>query len=359
MSGFIAENGQHMASKSGQKPIVLDAPSEITKTEEDEQRAHRAGVKRAPPVEADSPSKQRAGSVSVDIETLRSLLAEQSAVLLDKVMEGQRQQMQQLAGDLRAEIHQSESAVKEELQAHAQDIGGIKKEQTELAMRLQKLETQGVPGSTASVSTAMEASNPDRHKFTLIFGGWQRDTPRKLITDQAHKALQEVGVARFTDFPCFCTGPRRSLTLLQFKVRSPHEDFAGMRERMGKVMTAVNQSTVILRGGKKMWCGFSKPRHERDRGAHGALLRRTVRLLSPAQEEDLEVEYATGSGWIREYKLSSAIMEPEEPGDHEFMRFDPVMPGASLPWFDITALSECLQAEPAAVRKAIEDSTRR
>ena len=82
---------------------------------------------------------------------------------------------------------------------------------------------------------------------------------------------------------------------------------------MGKVMTAVNQSTVIL----------------------------------------------PGSGWIDEFKLSSAVLEPDEAfASHEFLRLDLHVPGGPLPWFDITAMSERLKVEPSEVRKAIEDNTR-
>ena len=111
----------------------------------------------------------------MDIETLRTFLAEQSAVLLDKVMSGQMQQMQQLAWDLRTEIKQSEEAVRSELEVQRGDLGDIKKEQADLAMRIQKLESQKTAGSVASASTVMEASNSERHKYTLIFGGWPRD----------------------------------------------------------------------------------------------------------------------------------------------------------------------------------------
>ena len=254
-------------AQEGKKTVMLDA-SRAPRPAADDCMDLKTGVKRAPPVEVDSPSKQRAGQVAVDIDTLRALLAEQSASLLDKVMVGQQRQMEQLTGQLRTEIKTSETANREELQAQAGDIKSVKKEQADLSLRLQKLEAQGPTGSIASASTAvMDASNSDRHRFTLVFGGWPKDSSRKTITDQAHKALQEVGVSSLTDYPTFCTGPRRSMCLLQFRVRSPAEDFAGMRDRMGKVMTTVNQHNVILRGGKKMWCGYSKPKHERDQGS--------------------------------------------------------------------------------------------
>ena len=348
-----------MAGVMAGKSVILDGEG-IGKQGSDADMDHRAGVKRAPPVEADSPSKQRAAQVTVDIETLRGLLAEQSAALLDKVMLGQRRQMQDLAGELRGEIKQSEDSVRADVRAQAGELAEMKQEQSSMAMRLQKLEAQG-SGSTASMSTVMDSTTAERHRFTLIFGGWPRDSQRKVICDQLHQSLIDLGVARLTDNPAFCTGPRRSMSLLQFKIRSPQEDFAGMRDRMSRVVNAVNQGNITLRGGKKLWSGYSKPRHERERGAHGALLRRVLRCLDSTQEEFLEVEYATGSGWLHDSKLASAVTDPDNSvdGKHEFVRFDALTPGGVSPWIDATALARELKVDVGAVKDAIKEQQRR
>ena len=48
-----------------------------------------------------SPTCQRAeGVVTIDVETLRGLLAEQWATLLERVMEGQRDQLSSMNGEV-------------------------------------------------------------------------------------------------------------------------------------------------------------------------------------------------------------------------------------------------------------------
>ena len=63
------------------------------------------------------------------------------------------------------------------------------------------------PCSTETV----EPSGTERHKFTLVFGLWPRDTARKSILDQVHSALRELQVSQCT---AFCAGPRKSMCLL-------------------------------------------------------------------------------------------------------------------------------------------------
>ena len=342
------------------KTVELDAAQvPVPERDTDEHMEHRSGAKRAPPVgEAGSPSKQRAGQVTVDIETLRGLLAEQSSALLDKVMTGQKAQLQELAGDLRKELKTKEESVRAESALHAGEIKALKAGQDALVARLDKIEAKGGT-SSASMSTVMEASNSDRHRCTLVFGGWPRDCPRKTITDQVHQALRECGLASLSDNPAFCTGPRRSMCLMQFRTRTPNEDFVAMRERMGKIVTGINQNNVLLRGGRRLWCSYSKTKVERDRGSHGALVRRTIRAVAPCQEEDLELEYATGSAWLGEFKLSSATLEPEEAREDELQRFDSITPGGPRPWINLTAISHAVSVDVNKVRQAVLEQVRR
>ena len=52
-----------MGCKEAPKTVVLDdAPAVLGAQASDEVMTHRAGVKRAPPVEADRPSKQKSGA---------------------------------------------------------------------------------------------------------------------------------------------------------------------------------------------------------------------------------------------------------------------------------------------------------
>ena len=68
------------------------------------------------------------------------------------------------------------------------------------------------------------------------------------MVEQLHKALQDLVLSGYTDYPGFTTGPRRALALMQFRVRQ-HEDQQGMRERMGQIIGTVNRSALPLRDG--------------------------------------------------------------------------------------------------------------
>ena len=107
-----------------------------------------------------SPTRQRAeGVVTIDVETLKGLLAEQSATLLERVMEGQRGQLSSMASDLRKEMKEGEAAIKAEVQSQNKVMGTIQDSHKELLQRIRKLEN----GTSSGVSTAepinVEATN--------------------------------------------------------------------------------------------------------------------------------------------------------------------------------------------------------
>ena len=305
-----------------------------------------------------SPTKQRAaGQVTVDVETLRGLLAEQSASLLDQVMRGQKEQLTAVTKELRQEMQDGQVALKTELQ---QEIRGqsaavqtLQADQKDILARLQKLEN-----GTSSGTSTIEPVNLERHRFTLIFGGWSKDTARHTITSQLHQALQDMNLAQFTDFPGFTTGPRRSVALMQFRIRSPQEDYHAMRERMQQIVGKISRTTFSVKGGSKLWCGFSKPKADRDRGSHAALVRRTVRALDHQREPELETEYGSGSTWLGDYKFSSASVTPDGIARTSLMEFDPLVPGGVCPWIDVGAMAECFQTEVNKVRDAVKGELR-
>ena len=334
----------NVEKEEGSKPV---------EDEEMQASADKRPAKRGLESGSPSPTRQRPSSVTVDAETLRSLLAEQSASLLEKVMQGQREQIEAVRTDLRQEIRQTEDAVKQELREQSKGLQELRSGHKDVLARVQKLEQANSSGS----STTMEPVNLERHKFTLIFGGWSRETPRHTVVDQLHKALQELDLTGSTDHPGFTTGPRRALALMQFRTRS-QEGFQGMRESMAHIMGTINRSTVIVSGGGKLWCGFSKSKQERDRGSHAALIRRVVRSLAPAAEPDLECEYGTGSTWLSEFKFSSAVVQPDGINKASLIEFEPQVHGMVAPWIDVQAMAKCLAVDAAAVRKAVEEHKR-
>ena len=305
--------------------------------EDDEMECQRPG-KRGSDGGSPSPRRQKPAAVSVDVETLRNLLAEQSAQLLEKVMQGQREQVEGMAADLRREMKQGNEVVANEVREQGQQLRDLQTDHRQVLQRLEKLEREG----STTASTSAEPDLEKHNKFSLIFGGWPRDTARRTVVDQLHKALQDLNLAGSTDFPGFTTGPRRAVALMQFKIRH-HEQFQGMRERMANIIGTVNRGSVALKNGGKLWCSFSKTKPERDRGSHAALVRRVIRQVAAHQEGDLEAEYGTGSTWWGEYKFSSAVEAAPVRSDGTIMEFDALQPGAVCPWIDIGAVAECFQ----------------
>ena len=84
---------------------------ELPEDRDDSMEWKRQGEKRSPPEEAAESPTKRQGHLSVDVETLRSLLAEQSAAFLEKVMTGQKNQLDAVASELRGEMQASEASV--------------------------------------------------------------------------------------------------------------------------------------------------------------------------------------------------------------------------------------------------------
>ena len=172
---------------------------------------------------------------------------------------------QELRQEMKVEHASLKQELRQEMSTQGTAIKDLQAEQKDLLARLQKVERQG----SSTVSTIMEPVNLERHRSTLIFGGWNRDTPRKVLVEQLHEALQDLGIAGSTDCAGLTTGPRRSLALMQFHAR-PNEGHEGMRERMGHIVGMINRSTHMLPNGRKLWSSFSRPKHERDRGSHAA-----------------------------------------------------------------------------------------
>ena len=310
-----------------------------------------------------SPARQRVAPGVVDVATLKNLLAEQSANFLEQ----QRATMSEMMRSLREELRQGDEAILAEVRAQQREIEEVRSGQATTVARLEKLE-QAAPhgvsqeildrlqvletkGGSSTVST-FEPSGTERHRFTLIFGGWPRDSPRKTVLSELHEGLRRHHLAKETDFPGFCTGPRKSLALMSFRIRE-HEDYQGMRDRMARVVSGVASGAIMLAGGGKMWSGFSKPRAERLRGSHAALIRRVVRALGSDKEPELEAEYSTGSTWLGVHKLSSASVPPDGLQPDEVMEMDPPLPGAPKPWTNLGAMAECLGVDRQTVKEEI------
>ena len=154
----------------------------------------------------------------------------------------------------------------------------------------------------------------DKHLYTLVYGGWPRESARKDILSNLDETLRKLELRALTDTAAFTTGPRKSMALQSFKVREG-ETFASMRSRMASIVSAIATTEVrVGPGGKRMFATFSKLRELRERGDHSAWIRRTIRSLNADQESALEVEYNTGGAWLHGRKIASAVDAPGSTG---------------------------------------------
>ena len=86
-----------------------------------------------------------------------------------------------------------------------------------------------------------------------------------------------------------------------------------------------------------------------------ALVRRVVRRLSEQAEEQLETEYASGSAWVRDSKVSSAAASPGEAGKDDL--YEDFQIGGPA-WINVRLLAEELGVGQATVRETIEELKR-
>ena len=348
---FVREESGAMdkGSKGKGLAVNLDAAQGSTEAEGDEPM--RTGAKR-PAMEVENPgSPQKArGMMMVDIEMLKSLFAEQSATLLDQ----QRRAMEETKTELRREVRQGEERVMAEMRQNTDKISELQNQNSDIQKRLTALETRPMATSASSTAIPEGVAHTDKHKFTLIFGGWAKETKRAELLGQLHEALQRLSVAKLTDYPGFCTGPRRSLALMSFKLRG-NEGYYDMRDRMNSVIRAVNSSSTSLRGGSKLWAGFSKSKAERDRGSVAALTRRVIRYLSPDAEDQLETEYASGTAWLKDTKVCSAMPPADGVAQGDLFQGFDTLEGA---WIHVGELSKALHVSAGEVTKVIQELKR-
>ena len=332
-------------SKSGAKDRILLrvgepgllAPGQLPLPDDDDDAvAHR------------SPKKLKGPPMPVDLETLRGLLAEQVAVIqeahreaLSQAVDGLRADLDGHKRELRREIKAAEESVQQRV-----DATDVKLES--LVARVVQLEQRG----GADHSGAPPA--PERHRCTLVYGGWQRESARKDILAELGKALTALDLDPLTDTAPFTTGQRRSMALQAFKIR-PGETEVGMRGRMSAIVAALSTSTILLSGERKLWSAFSKPKEVRLNGDHAAWVRRTIRGLSEAEESRLETEYNTGCCWFHDLKISSAVESRGDKSTEELV-VNEDRPGK--PWIDAAKIAELLKMPVARVVKAINDSKR-
>ena len=248
-----------------------------------------------------SPKKPRknAADLTVDLETLKKLLADQAA----QINETQRTCLSQAITGLRQDFETHRDELKKDLHGTSIRVTSVEETLATVQERLTKLEQREAPSGEKGPT-----SLDDRHKYTLVYGGWPKDSARKDILQSLGQAFDRLELTPLLDTQAFTTGPRRSMALQTFHVRAG-ETFVSMRNRMSVVIAAIANTTIYLGAGEtnKLWSSYSKPKEARLNGGHSAWVRRLVRSLDGSQEQFLEAEYSSGACWLHGKKVCSAV----------------------------------------------------
>ncbi|CAE7311616.1 unnamed protein product [Symbiodinium necroappetens] len=150
---------------------------------------------------------------------------------------------------------------------------------------------------------------PER-RFTLVFGGWGRDTRRQTILQQLEEALDQLNLKQHLDASPFCTGPRRSTALANFSVRE-HEGDHDVRKRMHTIIVGLANSQVAIPQGRSMFATFSKTKGERAIAAHAGWVKRAISKLGQDILSTLDVEYSTGTCWMGDRQATTRDREDD------------------------------------------------
>ena len=295
------------------------------------------------------------GDPGFDIGALKELLAHQFAEQATTLAAAQKEAIQEAVGALRRDFegHREES----QRQQRRADERSHRLETTVegLVKRVEAIE-QGKGAGTGT--TMAQDAMAERHLFTLVFGGWPRETQRKLILGDLASTFQRLEVGSLLDDAPFTTGARRSMALATFRLRTAQgENFMGMRGRMQALVAALSTSQVYLGSDQhKLWVAFSRPKEARLNGNHAAWVRRAIRAVDEGQEAHLEAEYATGTCWLHGSKISSASERAPDGVEDKDLLVDETRP--SRPWIATKLVAQVMNKSEQRVREALDDQKR-
>ena len=193
------------------------------------------------------------------------------------------------------------------------------------------------------------------HLFTLIFGGWNRDTRKQTILQNLDEALASLQLKGQLDDQPFCTGPRRSTALAVFRRRAEENEYQ-VRKRMHSIIMALAEASIIIPNAKKLFATYSKTREERDIASHASWIKRVVAAVDPSMAGQVDIEYNTGTVWMGDSMIASAT-RPLAPGadkQHMLMAEDEGKQG----WVDVKALAKESKTPEAKLKHILEECRR-
>ncbi|CAE7758430.1 gnl3, partial [Symbiodinium sp. CCMP2456] len=177
-----------------------------------------------------------------------------------------------------------------------------------------------------------------RRRTTLVFGGWEMDTPRQTIVAEVEEALAKLGLSKFTDTAAFTTGPRRSVALMNFALR-PGESETDCRRRMHEIVSGVAAAKPFTSHQRRMWATYSKTKQQRDVAGHCSWTKRTLASFNKELLQHIDAEYGTGTIWLGDKVVASVARAPPQGTEGEAMLWDDEKPG-TRPWVDLGAIAK-------------------
>ncbi|CAE7487330.1 jockey\pol [Symbiodinium sp. CCMP2592] len=206
-------------------------------------------------------------------------------------------------------------------------------------------------GSSTPQFRGLAGDDSARRARTLVFGGWARDSRRRVILEELKSFLESLKVADLFDSEPFTTGARRSMALCGFQQRAT-ETFSDMRARMHRIVVAFSKGGLSTKAGGRAWCSYSKTKQERAKGSHAGWIKRAVSELKPEVAADLEIEWQSGSVWLEDTLLGSSDL-PVPPGtDMRGVLVNEDQEGK--PWVSVKLLARDLKLKDKDVKQALE-----
>ena len=297
-------------------------------------RATRSGVNKAKK-EAGADASLQAQTVTLGLGQLEALLDKQS----EKILAANRAHAQGLLDAL-------EERQGERFMTIERSVGIVQHHVGNLEDRLAAVE--------AKMQHGLPKDQPERRRWTLVFGGWERDTKKSTVLAELQQACSKLMIEKEFDEPPFTTGPRRSVALANFGERAGESE-ADRRARMHRVVLAF-AGEKMLTAKKKLWAGYSKTKMERDIASHCSWVRRAMMGISAEFLEDIDCEYGTGSVWMGSSLVASVTRDiPGGIDSHDVVLHGK---GAHKGWVHVKGLSHESKIPETTIRDRLDAEKR-
>ena len=314
---------------------------EIEELGSDMDEDNKGKTKREAPPVTSSPPKQRRAEGAVTEDLLRQLLADTQAAIL----RAQSETLITAIDQLERKQDKRFETIEQDVRKTAATTEGLETKLIELAARVTKVEE----GSTVASSEGGLAGDQGRRKLTLVVGGFPKDSRRDVIIKRVNEVLQQQGLMPDTDESPFCTGPRRTVALLPFRVRA-NETTSDAKNRMHRVLAGVvNARANIVGASRPMWCGVSKTPAKRLRSSHCGFLRKIVAAVDDDFLQHAEHDYGKGSTWLGQTLVGCATDPPPNIDKYKLFK----VPGKPGHWLNVSGLAAEMKVQFSEIEKAI------